>query len=294
MIRVALLAGDGTISRNRGPVPLKTYYLDGLDIMQKETGLLCVSACVAGALGLFARWMQLGNSFEQSTGLPIKGSFWNGAVFFICALTIAVLAFLSLRLGRYEAELSFREAFRGRNLLYPLLAAIFGIVMIVGGVMVLLKAGNSMFPAMQRLFGALAMVSGVSLPVIAMGPKKDSNGLNICVATIIPVVLCCFWLLVSYRENSADPTVWHYSIEILAIAAAVMAYYYVAGYAFLRPRPKLTVFFCLLAGAFCIITLADSRAVGEQLLFAATGLMLISIAGALIANFTPKKGNHEM
>lgn len=254
--------------------------------MRKEAGLMCVFTCVMGALGLFLRWIQNNNVFEPETGLAQRGSAWSGLLVAVCVITaLGILGFVA-NLRGHKTETQYRTALRGKTILYPALAGVLGAVMLVGAVMLLTTAGDQPFPGLQRVLAVLAAACGACLPLLAVGPKKDSDGSMMCLGSFVPVVFLCFWLIVSYKENSANPVVWAYCIEILAISAAIMAYYYTAGFAFEKPRPLSTIYFCLLGAFFSMTTLADTRPVSKQLFFVAIAVMLLAFAFVLVSNMT--------
>ena len=105
----------------------------------------------------------------------------------------------------------------------------------------------------------------------------------------LPILMYCVWLIASYRSNANNPNVWMFAIEILAICCAILALFYVAGYAFGRPDPHKACYLSLLGAFMCITTLADSRHMGLELIILATVGMLLMYSWLIIKNRCAKE-----
>jgi fluoride ion exporter CrcB/FEX len=85
------------------------------------------------------------------------------------------------------------------------------------------------------------------------------------------------------RTFKAEPAE-SYAVEILAIAAALLGFYYMAGYAFGRVKPRSALYFDMLGAFLCIVSLADDGNFGEKLMFAAAASMLLFWAWMIVEN----------
>ena len=130
-------------------------------------------------------------------------------------------------------------------------------------------------------FMGLAGASGRS------SPRGSALEAGLCLAGALPVAFCCFWLVVSYRQDAATGVVWSYAPEIVALAASLLAFYYVAGHAYGRPRPFAAIFFCEFGAFSCFVTLPDSRLIALQVMFFALAVMQLYIGLQLTANLRP-------
>ena len=72
----------------------------------------------------------------------------------------------------------------------------------------------------------------------------------------------------------------NFAIRLLAISAAVLAFYYAAGFVFGKPHPLAALYFCQLTAFLCIVTEADVYPLGEQLIVLAF-LVLALLLSAL-------------
>ncbi|MEA4895774.1 MAG: hypothetical protein VB064_11000, partial [Oscillospiraceae bacterium] len=73
-------------------------------------------------------------------------------------------------------------------------------------------------------------------------------------------------LIASYKYSASDPVIWHFAPRLLTISSTVLAFYYIAGFVFNKPRPLASLYFSLLGTFLCLTVLADSYPLGEQLI----------------------------
>ena len=244
---------------------------------------MCVSSAVLAAFGGFLRWMQNQISFEKETGLAVRGSMWPymvalwlivGAVYYI-----VVLSRMQGK-GRVRLPMKFAEAFRPDNVLIPALSLLFGLIMMVGGALLMLRTPLA---EPQRgllvILGGFAVLTGLSYPIYLLraGEEDPPSALRPTLAAF-PIVLFAFWLIVSYKMHIVNPTITSYAPEILTIAAAAIAFFRLAGFAFESPKPGRALFWGSYASFLCLLGMADSRYTGEQLLLiAAAGMLLLQV-----------------
>ena len=241
---------------------------------------MCVSSAVLAAFGGFLRWMQNQISFEKETGLAVRGSMWPymvalwlivGAVYYI-----VVLSRMQGK-GRVRLPMKFAEAFRPDNVLIPALSLLFGLIMMVGGALLMLRTPLA---EPQRgllvILGGFAVLTGLSYPIYLLraGEEDPPSALRPTLAAF-PIVLFAFWLIVSYKMHIVDSTISAYALEILTISAALIGFFRLAGFAFENPKPARAAFWGAYGAFLCLMSLSDSRYLGAQLLFAAAAGMLL-------------------
>ena len=240
--------------------------------MQKYALRLCIGSAVLAAFGAFLRWMQLQVSFEKDTGLAVRGSMWPYllAVWLaVGAVYLAVVIARMQRRGRARLPKTFAAAFRPDTVLTPALSLLFGLIMVAG----------ERQRALIMILGAVAVLTGLSYPVYLLraGEEEPPSALRAVLATF-PIALFAFWLIVSYKMHIVNPTVSAYAPEIITIAAASIAFFRLAGFAFQRPQPAKALFWGSWSAFLCMLGMADSRYLGMQLLLiAAAGMMLLQV-----------------
>ena len=261
--------------------------------MFKDSKSLEVSCYVigAGAFGIFFRWMQLQLAYNEE-GLP-DASVWNVLV---PVLVIAMALVFRKFVAKFRSDgcclpEDFFSAFANDGKLFGFFRWLTGAVMIAGSVLLLLTCETDKNAAFLRVLGILGVLSGISFPVLLTTANKPHVGKKSTMAllTLMPILLFAFWLVTCYKENSINPIGWDYAVQLAAIIFSMIAFAFIAGYAYGVPDEYKSMLFCMLGGMMCITTLADSRNIGEQLMFVAAAMMLMMYNWIMIANLVKKE-----
>ena len=245
----------------------------------------------AGAFGVFFRWMQRQLAFED--GL-VKGSVWN----VIVPLSILAVGYVFLRfVDRFKNERCYlpdelEEALVSPGKLYTIVRWAVGILMCVGALAVLATCETDKNAVMLRVVALLAGLSGLSFPLLLsaanrkrvwMGPKV------LCLFSFLPMLLFAVWLILSYKENAINSVIWDYSIEIITLCVGMVSFFRVGGFAFGQPNCWRAMFFAMFGAFLCIMSLADSRNIGLQIILLSAALMLINYNWIMVANLRSRE-----
>ena len=245
----------------------------------------------AGAFGVFFRWMQRQLAFED--GL-VKGSVWN----VIVPLSILAVGYVFLRfVDRFKNERCYlpdelEEALVSPGKLYTIVRWAVGILMCVGALAVLATCETDKNAVMLRVVALLAGLSGLSFPLLLsaanrkrvwMGPKV------LCLFSFLPMLLLAVWLILSYKENAINSVIWDYSIEIITLCVGMVSFFRVGGFAFGQPNCWRAMFFAMFGAFLCIMSLADSRNIGLQIILLSAALMLINYNWIMVANLRSRE-----
>jgi hypothetical protein len=269
-------------------------YLDGFCDMRNTSLVTCCITCVFGAFGAFFRWLLDLTGFEKDTGLYISGNIWSYALVAACIGVAAVLLVMVLDL-KMKKKLTLPEdysaALGGSTPLYRPFYIGLAAMMAIGSLMLVFSASKDAYPILQFLLAVLGVLAAVGFILVAAAThRKRQPPLN-CLGSTLLIILFCFWLIVSYRENAASPVVWGYAMEVLALACALIAFYYIASVPFGKPKPFSAIFFSQLGAFLCLVTLPDGRCTGQQIMLISTAGMLLFLSWMLIANLRPKENN---
>lgn len=254
--------------------------------MHKKSFVLCGLACIAGIFGAFARWLQNSSAFEEGTGLAIPGAGWSTVVAAIlCAL--ALVFFFAVRRagsrGNMAEGMEYPSAFSGSPVVRSIAAIAAPVIMAAGGIITVAGALGSDRSLFELIYGGFVIITAIFVFMIFRGiksPGKKGGG----AALIMVVLFLCFRLIAEYKTSASDPVIWHFGIRILAVSASTLAYYYLAGYCFLKPKPHRTLYFCLLAVFLNIITFADSVSLAYHLVTAGLTLALLALTFLFVGN----------
>jgi hypothetical protein len=236
--------------------------------MQKNALTTCCFTCAAGAIGAFCRWLQNQLAFDES-GLSVQ-SVWNYAVpLIIIAAAICFYSFVAkYKRSGLVMTTDFYDTFSGSNRIFIPTVWFVGAIMIFGAMILFATVPDGVGSILYRILAGFGILSGISFGVTAVGARRRYEPGLVCVFATVPVIQFCLWLITSYKQNSTNPTVWVYAVEILAIAAALLAFYYFAGYPYGRAKPYSSLYFAMLGAFLCIVALADDRNFGLQLMLA--------------------------
>lgn len=94
---------------------------------------------------------------------------------------------------------------------------------------------------------------------------------------LLPVLLCCIWMLEAYRSNAADPVLWDYVPLLLAAALGLLFYLACAGMSFEGGHPRQMIWLAAMTAA------ASAAAMVGQQLSGAVALLGGQILAALAA-----------
>lgn len=255
--------------------------------MQKNSWIFIGFAFVMGAFSLFLRWLQLLNSFEEETGLFVSGTSSSAALMIALMIAFAGLIYLTQPLRRLTAE-NCSNALKAKSVIIPVVVGVFCAVMFSGAVGLFASASATKYPQIYRVLALLGIISAACIYTAVYSLSLGKNGPMVCLCMAAVTLFYCFWLIVSYKEHDADPVVWDYAIEILAIAASLLGWYFTAGFAFERPKPSLSLFFQGLCFILCLCTLPDERSTFLSLMLIAPSAALLVLSWLQLSNLSPE------
>lgn len=250
--------------------------------MQKKAFIVCGSACILGIFGAFIRWLQNTTAFEAGTGLPIPSALWSGVMAGFMILCVLGLIAVLYRFRGLESAGSYPEAFKGGPLIRGA-ASWAGMVLISGSGLITLVSSLSPLSVFDLVMGLAAIASGICLFFILRG---ISGGRPAGPLFVVVVLYLCLFLIWEYKNYASDPVLWHFALEILALAAVLLAFYYLAGFCYDRPKPLRAIYFSLLGAVFSISTFADSAPAASHMVSAGLSLVLLVFALLLIGNLS--------
>ncbi len=250
--------------------------------MQKQAWLFSMTATVLGAFGVLLRWLQCETIFDAETGLPVRGAFIS---YLLVVVLIAFVAGLWWLAGKMNLDGAREEpedalALPCRETGWALTAAA---VVAGGGAILMFFTKNDMLLRITALLGLL------SAAVLAMTPSLPRWGGFGAFLSVIPVVFFCLWMVVFYKQNSTNPIVWRYAVQILAMAACLLGVFRLSGYVFYRMKPRRAIFACGLALTFALTVLMDETGIAARLMFAGWGVGLGVMSWVLVRNLDPEK-----
>lgn len=241
--------------------------------MQAQAYRITGFAAVMAAGGFMLRWLQSMQIYDAETGLADRGAGINYWVIGIIVITLAVLAVWTLRLHRYiPAEDS--RALVGRGLTYRIVGCFAGAVLALSGAILLVTAQNYEMPVMQRILALLQLLGGMSAVLLTVYAEAPEWTKLRRIASVVLVLYGCVFMVAVYKLNAANPVVWSFAPEVLAICAVTLALYYTAGYQFGQPKPFCGIFFCHAGLFLSVICVIDQGMTPTAAAYASLALLL--------------------
>ena len=242
-----------------------------------------------GIFGAFLRWIQVLNISEPDTHLVKLGSPWSYAlvIFFLLFTVLLILWIRSFRAMNFPQK--FPDVFSRELPIYSIASYAIGAIMALGGVLSILHALSLSGTIFDIVLGFFALVCAISASTFILTANKRENKGSGVAQSVIIIFFLCFWLIAAYKFSASDPVYWNFAPKLLAISATILAFYFIEGFVFNKPKPLLSLFFCQLGTFLCIITLADSYPIGEQLITIAFAMMMLLLSYAQISNTDTKE-----
>ena len=247
--------------------------------MRKESLLLTGTAVVGGAFGFFVRWLQLSTAYDFATGLMRAGAAASRILIALCILVAAVQLMHTLRLRGRLPQTPGPEYFEGGSPVYRFFCAAMGLVTVLGGILMLISALRGDGTVLNFFLALLAVFSGLTMAALSL--SSTASVPMRCLFCTVPVLFLCFWMIVAYKENASNPALWTFCMQILAITATLLGWFYFAGLAYGKPKRAAMLFFCQLSPFLAILTMADKMILGERLALMGPALMLLAVAARL-------------
>ncbi len=269
-----------------------------------------VCALAAGLTAAALRKWQLGSAFEEGTGLAVPMA--PASVTLACLLVIAASWFVILAVYQpvskrpwsvgqaHRWDLVFLDA---GDPVYPILVVAAAFVA-VAAAPVLLKTGIDQWQAYQAAAkaglqppsnnGVLTIATAVGsllsfLGLLQMGRdglhagRRGKGGF----AAALPGVAGCVWLMESFRAHAANPVLWDYAPQILAIVCGMLLYMDFAGMSAGAARPRRLLWLSAMTIALsapALVTAATWGGWSDLLLLAAQTLAAAGVLWRLPPN----------
>lgn len=232
-----------------------------------------------GAGGIVLRTLQNQTGFEPDTGLPIPGNPYALALPILLALTALVFLLLGRMLPgeRGETFFPFQEYFSadGAGILTMLVMGIF--LWLLSGAYDAYLGLTITFSRLELLLGILTVFAAASqIPVVSAcrrGSKKPLNS-NLL---LIPVAYLVVRLVLAYREDSVNPALSAYYVDLLALVFLILTFYRTSSFAFQNGRTRRFTVYAAVAVVLCMTTLADGHTLSGLLFYGGSSLWTLSL-----------------
>lgn len=252
--------------------------------MQSTAYKLTGFTAVIAALGFLLRWLQNMNIIDPATGLAMGGMGISAIVLALIVIVFGILLVSALVLRRCDAPGTPEEALVGKTFLATVYGVAAALLLAVSGVIRLIQAGGAMWPVVQRLCGVATLAAALGVLLLVTGMSQPEKAGVRRVGAALLVVFGCVWLIAAYKDAAADPVLWNYGPYIVAVCAALIAFYSVAGYFFGEPKPLRSILACNFGGFLCIMCVIDEHSLADSVTMASAALLLLMFGFLITQN----------
>jgi len=237
--------------------------------MQKKVWLFAGPTAVLSAAGALLRSLELRGSLNRSTMLM---DFQAPSAILLALTLLALLATVlpAARLAPEQGSVSYERSFRGPGTVA--VGAVSLLLLLAGAVLGLRAArglAESYTAGLMALMAALGGVGWFSLGLDAFRRKKGRY-----LSALLPVLFCCVFLILYYKEYAAQPALLYTLYPFLALCSGLCALHLLSGYTLGQAKPRLTVFLCFFGFYLCAVALPGVPDTVCRLFFIALGLEL--------------------
>lgn len=233
----------------------------------------------AGGAAFILRLLFCRTAFEGGTGLPVPGNLYGRLFLVLLAALVAALLLLSKKLPDEKpgVQASFPDAFSTSS---PALLTVpvSGIFLLAASGLFDLYSGLLVNPSrLDIIAGILTVISaGCLFPVLPACRGRSGKTTRFSGnALLVPVCCLVVRLVLTYREDSINPSLSVYYVEILALVFLTLGFYRLSSFAFQSGRTRRFTVYAIPAVVLCIATLADGHSLASSLLYAGGALILL-------------------
>lgn len=246
---------------------------------------------VASALGFLLRWLQDMRIIDTETGLAARGRPISFIVAGAIVLAAAALLYIALRLRKLDAPLTPEAALGGRTFVYTVIGVVPAALLAIAGAIELVQVATGVWTGADRtirlLCGVTGLLAALGVFLVVSGASKPEKAGARRFGAVTVMLYGALWIIAIYKSASYDPVVWRFAVEVVAACTALLAFFYVAGYFFGEPKPRVSVFLCYFGAFMCVMSIIDEHSAADSLSYAAVALLLFFWGHAIVSNLEP-------
>jgi len=211
--------------------------------------------------------MELDNAFDDR-GLPLRGAISTTALIVLSVAFILIALLFAIRTAiKHKALPGFENAYGTDPLSYPLVFLLIGVIWLGASIKLYFDmSADGQLPWIELCFLILSALSAIAVSFFAIQMYQDPRRRMTVALSVVPTLFMCFWLILMYRQNSANPILLKYAYYCLALTTAALGFYFTSGFVYNKPAPGKAIFSYLCAIYFCFVTLADGHSTSLKLI----------------------------
>ena len=254
----------------------------------KKYKILPFIAVICGIAGSILRHLQLETGFDDQ-GLAINGNFYSIVLVILSLLLAASFVLLMAKCKFSMAEENGISNHSDSAAFISMAFSLAGALCLIAGALIsIMKYSRGLLGQLEGLiYPATLLITAFCVLVFSMSAYKGKDLGKSGTAAVLPIFFTCFWLVIYYRSNAANPVLYDYIYQLMAIIFGALAMFYHVGTLFGRSRPKRSLFCQCMCVFFCLTIQLEPMSVTYKLMY--VFLMLYSLSCA----FAPFKSATE-
>lgn len=244
-------------------------------------------ALLGGVIAGGLRWGQQQTGFDEVTGLSIAG---NGYAWGLLALGVVCLVVcLVASRGTVPKMPSLSVAFPSE--IVDLSCMVMGCFLVIASGAWMAKEAFGV-SQLDLIVSCAIALGGLGMLGIVPACRAGSEKVVDISFAMLSVAAAVVLLIVCYRQVAINPVLWDYGVEVLALAAILLALFHLVGFGVGEGKSKQFSVSATIAIVLSCAMLADGFNVGMMLYFAGNAVLLF---GFLMAHcWRDEKGKHEV
>ncbi len=158
------------------------------------------------------------------------------------------------------------------------------IIMLIGSYGCFMTGLDNIHPAVSGLFALLALLSGAAGFALSYHAYTGKNAGDSMLAAVADVVFLCFWTILYYRQQAANPVLIDCIYAFLGLCSSTLAFFHIAGFTAGRPSPRSVLLFSGAGIYFCSVALVNTPNAYYTLFFLAVIIRLFAASVLLLRN----------
>lgn len=244
--------------------------------------VLCFTAplTLLTLFGALLRRLELASALDPQSGLQR----FVPATAILIALGLLLVLWMLLLVRKLDCSGipgTFEQAFRPATVL-PLAVAALGMLLYLIGAFYLARRWWLERCVVCGLLALMACLSGAGWLNLSISHYRPISDREKMLSASLQVLFFCLWLVVFYKENAADPSLWKTIWAYLGLCATLVTVYGLAGFIVGRAKPRK----CLAVGALAVyldvLAAVGSVTPSDRLFFIASAAQLLLCMLALL------------
>lgn len=263
--------------------------------MRKFSFILPGVSLLCGLAGFYIRGQELETAFEPGTGLPIEGAKMASVMMILSIAVIAAAIITAIAVPvKYREVHPYEKLFNRTGFGGYILILLCGAVVIAGGAGFIAEdiMTTGTLSRLNAVFAVLAVITGFMMAGLGRLAYKGRE-VKRNIAYSIPSLFMCLWLIMLYKENTANPVLTSYCYLCLAYAAGALTFYYETAVIFKKMMPGKLIAVYLAAVFFETASLADDIPIWFKLILGGLALSHVIKCGAFMRGLAAENGKPE-